>query len=543
MRRIQKKSGFSSKDLYIVILFAAWMILYAFRIPLQHLIGDLGMAYFSVAGESYFFIAGVIAYGLSEAVAMLVKYRIKREQYRSAQKVLSSALLLGAILGLLFSSLFALLGPYLADIIWKFPLAGLAMQAMSPAIFFYVLAGVFRGYFQGSGSRIPSMQSHILHGVVTLAGGLAGASLLGRYGVKVSALLRSPHYANAYGAMGASLGFLAASVICFLHTWVIYLIYRRVLRQQGNREPARGQDVGIRIFSMIAGNGATYLWLGFVFGAATLIGQILLFQNFGTDEGLKEQWGVYYGRCGALTGIISMIGCMVCVFPVRRLVIMLEREEYRNARERFGILIHQCVLLAVPTAIWMAVFSENLLNLFYQGDNKAAAVWMQWSSVIVLLSVFAAVFMHSLLLEKKARYVALIGTGGFALYLVSLIVMLNGTKLRVEAVILAEILFLAVVAAAGFWQVARSFQYKQEWIRSVAVTIVAAAISGIVAMLLNKLFSPFAGSGIALLIGLAAALLCYLAILLITRAIRQEELEWLPGGGLLRILAEWLHIY
>ena len=79
--------------------------------------------------------------------------------------------------------------------------------------------------------------------------------------------------------------------------------------------------------------------------------------------------------------------------------------------------------------------------------------------------------------------------------------------------------------------------YRQEWIRTFAFTIVASAIAGGIAMLLNKLLLSLLGAGITLLIVVPVCTVIFLILLILARAFETQELEEMAGGRILEILA------
>ncbi len=540
-RKYSSMKRTTRKDSFIITAGISFIGMMIFRLVMEKQIGDKGMAYFGIANEIYLVLAGTISFGLSEAVSSLVRYRIRREQYKSAQKVFKGAVLTAGILGALSALGILAFAQGIAENILKVPAAGLSFAMMAPSIIFFILTGVFRGYFQGNGSRVPAMHSQILQVLFTFIGGLAGAVLYRDYGIKVSALLQNEDFTSAYGAKGASIGILSASILCFLHVLILYFIFRRNIRNQLSREAQKNQDSRLYILHMILGTGGIYALYWFLFHGLTLAGGIILFRAGKETGELVGQWGAYYTKTLALTGIAGEAACMVCLLPVRRIVSLWEREEYRSARERLGILIHQCAVIVIPTAILLAVLSENLLNAIFGGDNHQAAVWTQAGSVVVVLFVFAAIFMEILLKSKRISYVAGIGASAFVLHAGVMLLLVN-SGMGITALIIGSAVFYLVSALAGFWIVMQRLQYRQEWIRTFAVTIVAAAIAGVIAMLLNKVFEPFLGSLISMLICLAASVFVYLILLTITRAFRDEELDEIAGGFLLRKAAELLHI-
>lgn len=529
------------KDYITIVMGISLIGMMIFRLVMGKLVGDKGMACFGSANEIYFVVAGTISYGLSEAVSSLVRYRVRREQYKSAQRVLGGALLVGSIIGAFLGLAVLFMAQSIAGGILHMPIAGLAIEMMAPAVFFFILTGIFRGYFQGNGSRVPAMHSQILQVIFTFAGGIAGALMYRGYGEKVSALLKNEDYTSAYGAKGASIGILTASIMCFLHVLVIYFIFRRNIRSQLGRETQRNQDSRLYIFHMILGTGGIYALYWFFFHAPVLAGEVVLFRFSEENAGLISMWGAYYGKALALIGIVGEIVCIACVFPIRKIVSLWEREEYRTARDKMAALVHQCAAISIPAAVLLAVLAENLLNILFGGDNHQTAVWVQTGSVIIVFLGFSTIFTDMLLKSRRISYAVGIGASAFVLHIGIMLLLVN-SGMDITALIIGGIVFYLITAGGGFWIIMQKLQYNQEWIRTFAVTVVAAAIAGVIAMLLNKVFEPLLGSLISMLICLIVAVFAYLLLLTVMRAFRDDEIDEMAGGFIFRKLAELLHI-
>lgn len=536
MRTKEKKNN------YAIVFLIAFIVTMIFRIPLGCLIGTKGMAYFGTANEICLLLAGIFGYAFQEAAALLIRYRMKREQIRSAQKVVKGAVAAGLGIGLLLSFFVGGTAHMLAEEVFQIPLAGMAVRIISPAITLYILTGVFKGYFQGNGSKIPAMHSMILNVFFLYAGGLIGAAVMHGYGEKVSALLQNEDYACAYGALGAAIGVLIASLFCFLHMLILYALLRsRMMRQMG-RELQRNQDTAIEVFRLLFSNGGLYGALYLVFGSRILLDEYFLYHFSGISQGLDSIWGTYYGKYLVVTGIVLAIALLICLLPVKRIVMLSEHNEYRSVRERTGVLIHQCAALVIPAAVFLAVLSENIMDLFYKGNNAQAASWLQIGSIGLVFAVFAIVFMELLIRLRKTRIVVITGAAALLLYIVSAILLFQVTELGMEAVVLANNIFWIAAAGAGFVMISRMLQYSQEWIRSFAFPVVAAAVAGLITMVLDKALISFVGNIAALILCLFTASVLYLILLLVLKDFSETELEIMPGGRLIRKFAGMLRL-
>lgn len=541
MRRAgKKKTPLSRKDFYTIVNLAVLMGMLIFRIPLGFMVGEKGIACFGTANEIFLVVAGTVSYGMTEAVAAQVRYRIKRQQYQSAQKALRGALFFGGGLGLAFSAMCGFGGNLLAEKVFRIPLAGLAVGLMAPSLFFFILTGVFRGYFQGNGSAMPAIHSQILYLIFLFTGGMIGAGLWRGYGEKVSALLQNPDCTGAYGAMGACIGLLTASVFCFLHVLVLYMIFRHSQKNQVSREVQMNQESGFRIFYMLLATGFVHFLYWFCYHVLPLLDQYLIF-TFGKETGgLESLWGAYYGKCLVVTGLITS-GIMLCgIFPIRRTVVSLERGEGALAKARLGTLVHQCAVFAIPAAVFMAVLAENILSLLPGGSSPQAVAMLQAGSFVVVFSVFANVFMEILIRNRKLKFVTCIGAVSLLLHIGCALLLIQAAKLGMVGIVIAEAAFYGAAAIMGFLLVGRIFQYTQEWLRCFAFTLIAAAVSGFIALVLNKVLFSLIGAVFSLALCLIVGIALYMVFLVVLRAFKSGELEEMAGGRIFSLLANLL---
>lgn len=536
-----KEKAASRKDYFAITGILAYIGSLIFRIPLLHMIGEKGVGYFSIANELFIVIGCIFAYGLSEATANLVRYRIKREQFKNADKVLHRAAVLALILGGGLSIIFLFAGHSYAKNVIQMPLAGLAVSLMAPAIVFYVLTGVLKGYFQGNGSRVPAIHSKVLETVFMIGGGLIGAGLMHKYGEKVSALLQNEDYAAAYGAMGAVIGLLSASVLCFLHMLLLFFLYHGRVKRQGAREIQKNQDKGFHIVHMLLGTGLSYALFAAVFQLLPFLDGCLFIRLSPNTADTAALWGSFYGKYMVIIGICSALLSLVAVEPSKRIIFLLDREEYKAAKDKLAVIMHQIALLAVPTAIFTAVLAENLLNLLFKGNNSKPAVWVMWGSITIVFYVFSSLFSGMMIRLRKMNYV--IGYGLLALlaHVITVILLLGNTDMGIVAVVIGNIIFYVVSAALGFFLICRNLQYVQE-VRSIAFTLIAAGIAGLIVMLLNRVFSSMLGSTISLVICLPIGIAAYLVLLIVSKGICERELENMPGGIWLIRLAKVLRL-
>ncbi len=540
-RRVKEKRN-SKRDYYTVVGILVYVGSLIFRIPLLALIGEKGVGYFGIVYELYLVIGFVFAYGLSEATAALIRFRIKREQFKNAQKVLRGALWLGGILGVILCFGLLLSGNFLAEKIMGMSLCGLAVSVMAPSVVFCLLTGVLKGYFQGNGSKVPAMHSKLIELFFLFVGGLTGAYISYEYGQKVSALLLNESYAPAYGAMGACLGILISSVFCFLHGFLLYLIFRRSAKKQEYRDLQKYTEKSMYITRMLSVAAMPYAGTGLIFHSLPFLSGCLYMHFSSAEIDGAVQWGNYYGKYLTVISMISVLLSVMGIEPVRKIIYWTEREEYRIAKEKIAFTIHQCVIWTVPAAVFTAVLAENILNLFFKGNNLTTATWVMWGSIVIVFYVFALIFSHMLIRLRKIKYVLIGGGAALVIAVILLYILLAATGLGILSLVIGSVVFYGILAVTGFVLISRNYQYKQEWIRSLAFPVVAAGVSGLIVMLLNKALISATGSTISLIISLLVGIAAYAVLLLVIRCVNEKELENMLLGRVLINIGRALHL-
>lgn len=540
-RRVKEKRN-PRRDYYTIVGIFAYMGSLIFRIPLFYLIGEKGVGYFGIVYELYLVIGLTFAYGLSEATAALIRFRTKREQFKNAQKVLHGALVLAGITGAVLCVVLLVLGNFLAEKLIGLSLCGLAVGVMSPAIVFCLLTGVLKGYFQGNGSKIPAMHSRMIEMIFLYAGGLTGAYITYEYGQKVSDLLLNEEYAPAYGAMGGCVGILVSSVFCFLHALLLYLIYRRSAKKQEYKDMQKYTEKSMYITRMLSVGAMPYAGIGLIFHGLSFFSGCIFMRFASAEMDGAVQWGNYYGKLLVVIGLISAVLSLQGIEPVRKIIYWTEREEYRIVKEKIALTIHQYVIWTVPAAVFTAVLAENILNLLFKGNNMNTAAWLMWGSIIIVLYVFALFFSHILIRLRKYNYVLIYGGTAFLLAMILIYVLMTGTGLGILSLVIGSIVFYGILSVAGFVLLRREYQYVQEWVRSLAFPVIAAGISGLIVMLLNKAFTSLTGSTISLFICLPLGIAAYVILLLAIRGVNEKELENMLFGRLLINIGRALHL-
>lgn len=533
------------KNNFVLFVFISYIIILLGRIPVYHMIGKDGMAYFSLAQEIFLLVGGVLFYSMKEGIASLIRYRVRREQFKGVRRLFLQSLFLALILGMILTVLLEAGCQYVMQNVLQLPLAVMTVRIALLGIPFLALAGVLQGYFQGFHMRAPGVHADFIFTAVFLAVGLISAEGFMLYGQKVSDLLHNGRFQYVYGAIGVSTGLVAASLLSLLYLLILYFVFRRSLEKDGSREREylKNGESSISRIRLILGSGGFHALFYLVFALSSFGSVFIFFLLHKGDSAAASAFGMYYAGCNALLKAMILIILMVFYSSIRRVGYYQEREEFRMAREKLGMLLHRMLVVLLPFAILSVVLSENLSILLLGDTGAEASSAMQVGSIGILFGTLGYVFILLLMRLKQSMLAAVSAGAAMVLQMVLLVIMTSAGVGGALAPALSQMFFYLLLTAAGFVLVSRVMQYRQDWIRGVAIPTVLAAVTGVVTMLINRFLTPAAGRVAGTIVCVVVGILVYVILLLAARNMREEELNSSLFGRLLLKVGRLIHFY
>ena len=172
------------------------------------IIGKEGFGIYSAVYIIYVFIYVLTNSGISVATAKVLSELIAKGRYKDTARSFKLILLSMVIVGLTMSLLMYFYAVPLSRII-KFPKAFIAIETLSPAIFFTSILSVYRGYFQANGNMLPTSISQIIEQLINVSSSLLFACLLMKYGIE-------------YGCAGATIGTSLGAFVAIVYLIQVY---------------------------------------------------------------------------------------------------------------------------------------------------------------------------------------------------------------------------------------------------------------------------------------------------------------------------------
>jgi stage V sporulation protein B len=502
------------------------------RFPMEHIIGDKGNGYYSAAYEVYTIMLLISCYSLPLAVSKVVSAKMSKRQYKSAQRAFLCAMIFALVAGGLMFIICEIFGDAIAKYYLLEPMSALALKILGPALLIVSIMGVFRGYFQGLGTMVPTAISQILEQIFVLIGTLVGAYSLYNYGSKVGELLHNEDYAPSYGAAGASIGPVLGAVVGLLFLVLIYVLYKKSTQNQIPYESELNIDSYGMIFRLIILTILPVLLSTTVYNISTII-DIRIYNKIMIAKGLEDiksyNWGVYSGKYRILVNVPIALANAMCSSIVPVLTALMVQNDYRQAKEKISQAMRFTMIVAIPSTVGLAVLARPIISMLFTGEVDMAVTMLHFGSISVVVYTISTLTNGVLQGINRMKVPVRNALISLVIHIVFLYIALE-VGMGINAVVWGDILFAVVVCLLNAFEINKALRYKQEKIKTFVIPAIAAGIMGVVIGILSKIISSFAGNLVTVFVGMIVGVVVYFVALIFLKGIDENDLRNMPGG-------------
>lgn len=338
----------------------------AYKIPLLAVLGTEGMGYFNSSYEIFALLCGMSTTGVPVAVSMLIASARESGNFKRARGIFKTAWALLLTKGIFFSGLLAIFAAPIANALGN-PDAYFAILAISPAILFSCASGAVRGYFQGCRIMMPTALSQLLEALGKLIIGVAFAAVAVHVGLSVPA-------AAAFAILGVSLGSLASAV---------YLLIRKrcdgaVPALLGERGKERSEEkLGRHVLELL--RISLPITVGSALTGCTRIADMALIMRRLQATGVStyeanKLYGAYTTLALPVFMLVPAFITPITESLIPRLSAAVAADEANEEERAVSGAVRLTVFLAFPSAMGIALYSEQILSLLFGSQTEAVAV-------------------------------------------------------------------------------------------------------------------------------------------------------------------------
>lgn len=514
-----------------------------YRIPLNNILGDEGAGIYAYAYKIYNIFLILSCYSIPTAVSRLVAVKLQKKEHKNAYRVFLISLGFGLIIGSIGFLILFFGADFFAVHFFSNARVAHPMKILAPNILIFAVMGVFRGYFQGKNTMLPTSISQILEQIVN-----AIVSIVAAYCYMMA------HSASvdiaAYGASGGTLGTVMGSLTGLLFLLFVFTIYQPILKKQIRRDVNAETDSYRMTIRLLLATIAPIILSQAVYQVSGLL-DVRFFHSILSKKGYDALYrdtmiGIYGGKYELLTNVPIAIATAIGAAIVPSLVASLTNNNMGEIKRKIHAAIKFNMIIAIPSAVGLAVLANPIIQLLFRGkpeNMELAAVLLQVGSIAVVLVALSTTSNAILQSLNQLKIPVYHNALALVIHLIVVILLLKFTEAKLYALVLGYILFALIVSVLNWRYIARKYSYRQEIIKTFILPFLASVVMGILcAGVYFGMHKLLHSNLLATLIAIIISMVAYFLLLVFMHAISEKEILMLPKGEKLLQMLKKLHL-
>ncbi len=343
------------------------------RVPLEHMLNDVGDAAFTIANNVYLMLLTVATAGIPSTLSKMVSERHALNKPAEARRVYHAALIFAAAAGVVMTLLLYFGAPFYATHVAKVPESAAAIQMLAPALLLFPAIAMMRGYFQGRNNMAAGGISQIIEQIARVVTAIGLAYVLLRMG-----------YDDTWIAAGASFGGVLGSIGAF----GVMMYFTVKLRRQDRKLELPSADRSIPlagiykdIFTLsipIVLSSLAVPAVNFIDGS---IVKPLLNGQIGPEQATAAL-AVLGNRAQSIAGIPPILAIALSTSLIPIISAAFARKDQEHLKSQVTLALRVSILTGMPvvTALCVAAYSINGL-LFSSLDGSGIIGFLTFGTI------------------------------------------------------------------------------------------------------------------------------------------------------------------
>lgn len=511
-----------------------------YRIPLINIIGDEGMGYYTNAFSIYSIGLIISSYSLPLAVSKLVAQRNNRKEYRNSYRIFLCSMIFAIVVGTITSIVIYFGSDFLASTIYNDPRSAIPLRVLAPTIFVFAVMGVLRGYFQGKNTMLPTAVSQVLEQIVN-----AIVSIVAAY------QLMKSHSASddiaAYGAAGGTLGTFIGACIGLLFLSFIFALYKPIIDKQLRKDTIGYTERYSELFPVLIITLIPVILSQSVYQLSSIIdnsifGHVMEGKGFVYEE-RSALLGIYQEKYNLLINVPVSIASALASAIVPGIVSAKVMGTSLELKEKVHLAIKFNMLIAIPSAVGLGVLASPILQLLFHDSRSLPAYLINIGAVAVIFFSLSTISSAVLQGINKLHIPVIHSAVALVIHGILVFVLLQVFNLGTYGLVIGNVTFGLMVCILNWFAVKRYLNYKQEVVKTFIIPGICAVIMGVIAFLTYLgLYTLLKNNFISTLAAILIAIISYGILLLVTKAVNEDELYEMPMGNTIIRYASKLHL-
>ncbi|MCI8737256.1 MAG: polysaccharide biosynthesis protein [Lachnospiraceae bacterium] len=504
-----------------------------YNTPMVAIIGDEGFGYYDSAYAAYSIVLLISSYSIPSAVSKVIAQKLALKEYRNAHRIFRCAFIYVLVVGGI-ASLFVFFG---AGLLVEMESAILPLKVLAPTIFLSGILGVFRGYFQARRTMAQTSISQILEQLAN-----AGVSIGMAYVMVQAVSDRDMSTRASYGAAGGTIGTGAGVLAGLLFMLWMYGLNRKMIMKQVARDYHQEEDSYGEIFRTILLVVTPFILSTGIYNVNNFLDKTIYQKLMMTVMDLKESIVATDLSAIAKGTKISNIPIALASAMATALIPGISSDfvkgDRKGVRKKVAKSVKVTMLVSIPAAVGIGVLARPIMQVIFNQPES-----LEISSALLTVTSVSIIFyglstLTQAVLQSIGKMITPIVHAAVALAihaaLMAAMLLYLDKEYRMYYYVIATVLYSVIVSILNGHSLRKYLKYKQEKDKTFLRPVFASAIMGAAAYgVYHGIYYLVPVNLVALAVAVIVAVLVYFVLIIMLRAVTQEELKSMPKGHLL----------
>lgn len=499
---------------------------FLYRLPLTNMIGDEGNGIYSAGYYLYNFFLVMSSAGLPVAISKMVAEKIALGQYTNARKIFKVSMIVAGVLGFICMVLMLAFAENFCAWV-KSERSYYCIITLAPTVFVVSILSVYRGYFQGRGTTVPTALSQIVEQIFNAVLSVYFAWLF------MSVMGKGVEFGAAGGTAGTGIGALAGLITIM----VIYVLNAKSINQSYSDDK---KNYHVQTFGEITSDlfriAIPVITGTAIFSMTNLIDMVMVNSRLAatgiyTSDEIDALYGLLTGKYVTLTTLPVVISTSLATAAIPTIATSMVLKDTEAVKTKVDTTLRVTMIISIPAAVGLGALGDQILYMLFpnypEGGNllKAGAL----SIILLALSQISTGVLQGIGKAKAPAVNALIGS--IAKIPVNYVLIAIPSINIIGAVISTTVCYL-FASLLNFRALVKTTGVKPDYVGMLVKPTIASVFMALVCIFGYKLlYMLIPNNTAATLIVILLAILVYFVAMVLIKGFAREDLRVLPMGG------------
>lgn len=521
MGKKTRKSSFVKQAAILAVAGILVRVLgFLYRVPLTNMIGDEGNGIYSAGYYIYTFFLVMSSAGLPVAISKMVSEKISVGRFSAAHKIFKVSLWVAFTIGLIFSLAMYFGAKQLCNIIGS-PDSYYTILTLSPTVCIVSVMAVFRGYFQGMNTTVPTALSQVVEQIFNAIFSVYLAYLF----------IDNVLYSAAGGTAGTGIGALAGLLFII---FAYFLAHPSIKRRIHHDKLFYKEESAKKITKNLIKLAVPIITGTAIFSMTNLIDMQMVNSRLEAAGFPQNQINALYGQLTGkyvtITTLPVSISTAVATAVLPAIAAGVAKKAYKDVNLKINVALRVTMIISIPAAIGIGVLGNQILEMLYPSYSEGG-ILLQVGSISIIflaLSQIATGILQGLSKVYVPAANALIG----AIVKIPLnYFLISIPEINVVGAVISTIACYAIASFLNFRALTKATKARPDYTGVLLKPIIASIFMAIICHFSYKVFNYFIGiNTISTIIAICLGGLTYFITMAFIGGLKKEDLEFMPMG-------------